>query len=251
MIPKIIHFCWLSGEPYPPLIEHCINSWREKLPGYQFVLWDKAKADGIASEWVQEAYRNRKYAFAADYIRCYALYHFGGIYLDADVEVLKNMDELLVCKSFLGYDSTGALEAAIIGAEPRCPWIGCALEYYEGRHFVRPDGKFDVRPIPGMIYEKLHQLFDFKDRPDRVQELPEITLFPSVYFSPKNYQTLKISISSGTYTVHHFDGKWIDATLKHRIKKAFHKILSCGLGESGHNKMVSLIRAIKRMSYYE
>lgn len=56
MIPKIIHFCWLSGEPYPPLIEHCINSWREKLPGYQFVLWDKAKADGIASEWVQEAY---------------------------------------------------------------------------------------------------------------------------------------------------------------------------------------------------
>ena len=113
MIPKIIHFCWLSGEPYPPLIEHCINSWREKLPGYQFVLWDKAKADGIASEWVQEAYRNRKYAFAADYIRCYALYHFGGIYLDADVEVLKNMDELLVCKSFLGYDSTGALEAAI------------------------------------------------------------------------------------------------------------------------------------------
>ena len=54
MIPKIIHFCWLSGEPYPPLIEHCINSWREKLPGYQFVLWDKAKADGIASEWVQE-----------------------------------------------------------------------------------------------------------------------------------------------------------------------------------------------------
>ena len=103
---------------------------------------------------------------------------------DADVEVLKNMDELLVCKSFLGYDSTGALEAAIIGAEPRCPWIGCALEYYEGRHFVRPDGKFDVRPIPGMIYEKLHQLFDFKDRPDRVQELPEITLFPSVISVP-------------------------------------------------------------------
>lgn len=37
MIPKIIHFCWMSGDPYPELVEECIKSWREKLPDYKII----------------------------------------------------------------------------------------------------------------------------------------------------------------------------------------------------------------------
>lgn len=45
--------------------------------------------------WVRQAYERKKYAFAADYIRIYALVTEGGIYLDSDVEVLKPFDDLL------------------------------------------------------------------------------------------------------------------------------------------------------------
>ena len=31
MIPKVIHYCWLSGDPYPENIQKCISSWK-KMP---------------------------------------------------------------------------------------------------------------------------------------------------------------------------------------------------------------------------
>ena len=129
MIPKIIHYCWLSGEPYPVLVEKCINSWKKNLPEYDFVLWDANRVDTISNLWLKQAYENKKYAFAADYIRFYALYYYGGIYLDADVEVLKTFNDLLDQKQFLGEEAGGDIEAAVIGAEKGLEWIkecGCA-----------------------------------------------------------------------------------------------------------------------------
>ncbi len=35
MIPKVIHFCWLSGETYPELVCKCIKSWELILPDYE------------------------------------------------------------------------------------------------------------------------------------------------------------------------------------------------------------------------
>ena len=84
-IPKIIHYCWLSGDPYPELVQFCMQSWKEKLPDYDFVLWDKSHFDIHSVPWVEQACSAKKWAFAADYIRLYALYNYGGIYLDSDV----------------------------------------------------------------------------------------------------------------------------------------------------------------------
>ena len=117
MIPKVIHFCWLSGDPYPPLIAKCIESWKINLPDYQIILWDTKKIDVTSNVWLEQAYKCRKYAFAADYIRFYALYNYGGIYLDADVEVIKSFDDLLSLQQFIGEDASGDIEAAVMGAE--------------------------------------------------------------------------------------------------------------------------------------
>lgn len=92
MIPKVIHFCWLSNEPYPDLIKKCIESWKEKLPDYAIKKWDTTNFDVTSVPFVKEAYECKKWAFAADYIRLHALYTEGGIYLDSDVRVLKSFD---------------------------------------------------------------------------------------------------------------------------------------------------------------
>lgn len=86
MIPKKIHFCWLSGDEFPPLIQYCIDTWEKVLPDYEIILWDTKRFDINSIAWVKEAFEAKKYAFAADYIRLYAVYTEGGIYLDSDVE---------------------------------------------------------------------------------------------------------------------------------------------------------------------
>ena len=37
MIPKKIHYCWLSGEPLPGNLEKCLSSWRNVLNDYEII----------------------------------------------------------------------------------------------------------------------------------------------------------------------------------------------------------------------
>ncbi|MFI3262672.1 MAG: hypothetical protein R3Y26_07165 [Rikenellaceae bacterium] len=79
MIPKIVHYCWLSGDPIPQTLKECMKSWKEKLPDYEFMLWDLKRFELEQSLWVKQAFEAKKYAFAADYIdylRCIILVVF-------------------------------------------------------------------------------------------------------------------------------------------------------------------------------
>ena len=53
MIPKIIHYCWLSDDAMPDLVLRCINSWKEKLPDYELILWDKKRFDLESLTWTK------------------------------------------------------------------------------------------------------------------------------------------------------------------------------------------------------
>ena len=86
MINKIIHYCWFSNDPYPGMIQICINSWKKRMPDYNIKLWDMNEINKIdLPDFAKQALERKKYAFACDYVRAYALYKEGGIYLDSDV----------------------------------------------------------------------------------------------------------------------------------------------------------------------
>lgn len=101
MIPKIIHYCWLSNDPFPPQIQRCIDSWVKYMPDYQIKKWSTETFNINSIPLVKEACEARKWAFAADYIRCYALYTEGGIYLDSDVLLHENIQYLLEGKNYV------------------------------------------------------------------------------------------------------------------------------------------------------
>ncbi|MCQ2102490.1 MAG: glycosyl transferase [Fibrobacter sp.] len=216
-IPKIIHFCWLSGDPYPDLVQRCIQSWKDKLPDYEIRLWDKNCFDIHSVPWVEQACEAKKWAFAADYIRLYALYNFGGIYLDSDVEVLKSFDSLLDRPYFFGkehtpdrIDASHIVEAATFGAEPKHPVIKKCLDYYEGRNFRISENVVDTTVLPHIMAEALNEIGVLDE------------LLPMHYFSPKNTRTQIVEANAETYSVHHFNGSWYSwAQRKHvemRIK---------------------------------
>lgn len=95
MIPKIIHFVWLGGGKYPPPVQDCIDSWKRILPDYTIKRWDETNFDIDSVPWVKEAIQMRKWSLASDYIRHFALYTEGGIYMDTDVKVFRPFDEFL------------------------------------------------------------------------------------------------------------------------------------------------------------
>lgn len=164
MIPKLIHYSWFSGEPYPPQLKACMDTWKRVLPDYELRLWDGKDLADLGNVFANEAVSVRKWAFAADFLRLYAVYHYGGIWLDTDVEMFCSFDPFLSDSMFIGREyyvwGTGkwgkrALTAHCFGAEKEHPFIAECLEYYEHRHFIRSTNKhlpehlrYDMTIIP-------------------------------------------------------------------------------------------------------
>lgn len=197
MIPKIIHYCWLSDDPVPELLQKYMKTWKEKLPDYEFMLWNFERFDKTSSLWVSQAFDNKKYAFAADYIRLFAVYNHGGIYMDMDIEVLRNFDDLLDSDLLLAYedDYEGGIEAGCFGASKHNVVIRNCLEYYENRGFVKDDGSFDMLPLPKIMIQYIRQY-------------PELSIKNRYFFTCKSYFTGEITKKEFSYAIHHFAGSW-------------------------------------------
>lgn len=242
MIPKIIHLCWLSGDPYPSKIAKCLKSWEKYLSDYEIILWDTKRFDLDSSIWVKQAFEKKKYAFAADYIRFYALYHMGGIYLDSDVEVLKSFDDLLDLPYFIGAEKAQTPEAAIMGAEKGCDWIKQCLDYYTDRPFINADGSLNIQTVPDIMIRQIEQI-----KPIRVLSLEdsinirkldmhkEVLEFNDAYFSPKVFDSREVEITPYTYAIHHYQNSWFSPKAKfyYRMRAYFVKLF----GQSFVRKM--------------
>lgn len=232
MIPKIIHYCWLSEDPVPSEFQMYINTWKKNLPEYAFMQWNFKKFDKESSLWVSEAFDSKKYAFAADYIRLYAIYNYGGIYLDMDVEVLKSFNDFLQLNSMLCFENTpnDELEVAAFGAEKGSPWIKDCMNHYTDRHFLKPDGSFDTTTLPTIVKRTLLSNNYILRKVNNVEEAfkcsgKEIPVFPCEYFSPKSYLTYKMEKTENTYSIHHFSGTWLSTWQK--IKLKIHRLIGC------------------------
>lgn len=191
MIPKVIHYCWFSGEKKPRLIRRCIRSWKKVLPDYDIKCWDANSFDFDSVPFVKEAYEAKKWAFVADYMRLYALYTEGGIYLDSDVELFKSFDEFVNFSFFSGTDirtpnrDRFAIEAAIMGAEKGNIYVKRCLDYYNELRFLNEDGSFNTKVMPDIIAPILED-YGY-EAIDKTQYLKNnIAIFSSRYFANCN-----------------------------------------------------------------
>lgn len=234
MIPKIIHYCWLSGDDFPPLIKKCIATWKAHLPDYEFILWDTNKFKLEDNIWVKQAFDSKKYAFAADYIRLHAVYNYGGIYLDTDIEVLKSFNNLLERPYFVGTEGEGIIEAGIFGAEKHNDWVERSLDYYKGKNFINSDGSFNTWTLPRIMMQQISQIKTFKEvLPESITPTDQrkfsktIYIFPKEFFCAKNQGTGVIEKTDNSYCIHHFAMSWIPKnqliipSLKKRLMRVF------------------------------
>lgn len=218
MIPRIIHYAWFGGRPLPADAVRYIDGWRQLLPGYEIRRWDETNFPLDYSKYTREAAKMKNWAFVSDVCRLYALYTFGGIYLDTDIELLKSLDQFLPDKSFIGREATGPC-CGVIGAEPQTPWIGQFLDYYNRHHFISTLGHPDRKPNPIILQKEI---------------LPRITPdeMPTIYPEPVFYPELvgkgterHAILMPETVAIHHYAASW----RRHRTLGQRIRIIALGL----------------------
>lgn len=220
MIPKIIHYIWLGGNQFSPEIEQCIDSWHKHLPDYEIRCWDDDAIKEIDSVFIKEAIAEKKWAFASDVIRLYAINKYGGIYMDTDVMVYKSFNNLLSNKAFIGRENSmhqykhtmeNYLTTCCFGAEANNPFIYRCLTYYDNRHFVTSNDKslptelrLDIR-LNSEIFCILAKEIGYNSSllADSIQHCTDnqLTIYPKRYFD-------SIALTNDTYTKHMALGTW-------------------------------------------
>ena len=194
MIPKIINYVWLGKGEKNELIKNCMESWK-KL-GYEIKEWNESNFDIDYCKYSRQAYDAKKYAFASDVARLYALYTEGGIYLDTDVEAMKPLDEFLNEPAFTGFENIGYPVCATMGAEKGNPLIKELLDYYNDKEFIVQEDWTKYTTNTVIISDILGEKGIDRAKND-IQRIRDITIYPREYFNDK-----------GGYTIHHMDGSW-------------------------------------------
>ncbi|WP_259705680.1 glycosyltransferase family 32 protein [Weissella confusa] len=234
MIPKIIHYVWFGGNEKPKSVLNDIETWRTNLPDYEICEWNELNYELTENspKYVQQAFKEKSWAFVSDYVRLDVLNQFGGIYLDTDVELLKGFDDLLDLKSFIGLESDYALSTAVIGSEAHQTWTEMAIKDYQTRSFFNDAGRKDKTPNSLYLFELLGgKSSKYFDR-----------VFPATFFSPISFTTGAVNITSETVAVHHFSGTWKNRRSK--IKDLIMRRIAKLLGESTFERVRKYLKSI-------
>lgn len=221
MIPKIIHYTWFSNDEQPSVVKECIESWKKHLPGYELRLWDMNSIKSIESPYLKEAIAEKKWAFASDYVRIYATYNFGGIYLDTDVMVHKSFDDLINNVFFIGkessfhihgngHDTLNYLSAHCFGSEAHHPYLKDCLDYFNSIHFIKSNEarlpnelKYDMTILPYIqaVFAQRYGYNWLTSITDTQCLDMNMTVYPSEYFDPKKHE-------QKSYCTHLALGSW-------------------------------------------
>ncbi|MCW3786651.1 glycosyltransferase family 32 protein [Plebeiibacterium sediminum] len=222
MIPKTINYCWFGKNPLPKSAKKCIASWKKYLPDYEIKEWNEDNFDVNINTFTKEAYNNKKYAFVSDYARLWIIYNYGGIYFDTDVEVIREMDDILDKGPFMAFEKHlmypemahyVALGLGFAGKKKN-PIIKEIMVFYEkSRSFHN-----DVIPIVQITTDvlKLHGLYE-SDIPILIDG--GFTIYPWEYFCPIEYLSNNLEITTNTRTIHHYTESWMDWKLKLKTRK--------------------------------
>ena len=239
MIPKVVHCIWFGGNPYPEKVKKCIASWHEYLPEYEFRLWNEDNFDVNTTLFTKQAYENKKWAFVSDYVRLYALYSYGGWYLDTDVEIRKPLDDFLDKKLVLGTDENGSL-TALMGSEKGLALWGELLQNYDATSFVNEDGSFNQVVNNAYIEDKLRE-YGFINE-NRFQKLGDgLEVYPDDYFHAVSLMDGTKHITKNTYAIHWHTLTW--TPLKARVSRVIRtKVLVPLLGKNKGMKAFFFLR---------
>ena len=224
-IPKRIFYVWLGGKK-PPLVNICIENWREKLKDFEIIeineqspYFDFDRAYNTC-KWFKAVYDRKLWAYVADYIRCKVLYDYGGVYFDTDVTVCKDITPLLKNNVFVGREKPHMVSAAVFGAVKQHPLFAGMLDFYENQIFQSP-----LYVITHIITEELVN-----------KKYDDVAIYREDYFYPfyGDEEFSHSCVTPNTYTIHWWNNSWLGEEQeffldnKHRMRledidKAFRK----------------------------
>ena len=218
----------------------CMRTWKKYCPEYKIVEWNEDNFDINSNEYVMEAYKHKKYAFVSDYARLYALYNFGGIYFDTDIQVIKNFDDIIKNMDIYAFEKKDLIMTGVMIAKKGSKIIEQFLRIYDDLKFLNHDDSLNLLPNTYRLTEILKKNGLICNNQKQILKNNLAEIYPIEYFCAYDMDNSHFIPTKNTYTIHHYDGSWTSG--KEKILKIMKRALSNVLGLEMYDK----IRNIKK-----
>jgi len=214
-IPKVIHYCWFGKNSLPERYKEWIKSWKKYCPDYEIVEWNEGNYDITKNEYMRQAYESKKWGFVPDYARLDIIYEHGGIYLDTDVELIRNLDDFLYQEGFCGFQYDLMINFGLgFGAIKKLPIIKELRDQYEHLIFKNDDGKLNITVSPE--YQTSFLVNRGLKLNGEFQKIEKLRIYPVTFFCGIMGSGKKTIITENTFSLHHFDGSWVESEEKEK-----------------------------------
>lgn len=224
MIPKIIHYCWFGKNEKSEKAKSCIASWKKMCPEYEIIEWNEDNFDVFQNAYTTYTYVKKKYAFLSDYARLVIIEQYGGIYFDTDVELIRNLDELLGEEAFYGFENDQYVATGLgFGAEAHHKTVQNMLKEYDE---LQANGMGDYPTIncPKLNTKALVQLGLVPN--GKKQKVDGAVIYPVEIFNPYDDPTGRLQKTKDTISIHWYAKSWLDkkTILRSNLTRPFHRV---------------------------
>lgn len=233
VIPKKIHYMWFGKKEMPPVLKRCIQSWKIMCPDYEIICWNENNYDLDRHPYMRQAYEHKQWGFIPDYARLDILYQFGGIYMDTDVELIKSLDDMLYQEAFTSVEKWNVINiGGCTGCVSHHSGIKKILDERKNV-FFETEGK--LNKTASGYYDTMPFIREGLQLDGTNQKIAGVNIYASDYFHPYDYMSGKTAITKNTYSIHHFNGGWLDerVVLQREIMKRTYQEIVENKSKSG------------------
>ena len=221
MIPKKIHYCWFGYGKKTKLVQKCIASWKKYCPDYEIIEWNETNFDVNKNAYTKMCYEQKKYAFLTDYIRLIVIAEYGGIYLDTDVELVRNIDKLLENRAYFGFETQRYINTGLgFGAEAGNRIVLDMLQEYD----ELLDGQNGTVGCPILNTKTLLNKGLIQN--GKKQDIKSAIIYSCDYFNPYDDPTGILNKTENTYSIHWYGKSWMNKRkiIRSKLLRPVHRI---------------------------
>lgn len=182
MIPRIIHYIWIGDRDIPEPDRTYVANWAKACPGWEIRRWGLDDIKGLDCPFLRETLAAKRWVFACDWLRLYALANVGGFYMDTDVELKSSLEPFRDNDLCMGLNYSRYPQTALIGAIPHQPIIEELLAETSQRKFILGPGIYDETANNSVFMRlfkrrgiDLHLLGQDKD----TEVMPRVRFYPA------------------------------------------------------------------------
>ncbi len=169
-IPKIIHLIYINQRPLHNFNYKCIRSIIKNMPNYEIWIHNDIEPDSV--DWIElkknknviikrikrvpifDGFKINHVQYEADIIRMELLYQYGGIYMDMDIYMLKDITSLLDGHSiYVTKETENSIINCVIISEPGNEFIKIWLDNF-ATGFRMNNWGWHIRDLPKILLDK-------------------------------------------------------------------------------------------------